>query len=273
MMAKPFKNGFSEQPHPMRDEIDDGEVGGHGRLPYSPERRGTNNVNNKCYSNKRIATAIAVSIAIFISVLLIADAVSGDTGMRTRYRQYTLHEIMTPAERKRFRELYRSGRITDADIPIFAERFSRAPNRENAFDQALDASFGAKVAREWADIKEATPIIGDAGIGIEATERHFEEHGLGKGLYKIAESAVTAPFRAWGSVLSGQGLGERPLRTSAALLLGALIFGKILIHLGRVVLARVVRPFILLILPLPNICWQFTLDRIRELSRAIRGEE
>lgn len=273
MMAKPFKNGFSEQPHPMRDEIDDGEVGGHGRLPYSPERRGTNNVNNKCYSNKRIATAIAVSIAIFISVLLIADAVSGDTGMRTRYRQYTLHEVMTPAERKRFRDLYRSGRITRADLPIFAERFFRAPNRENAFDQALDASFGAKVAREWADIKEATPIIGDAGIGIEATEQHFKEHGLGKGLYKIAESAVTAPFRAWGSVLSGQGLGERPLRTSAALLLGALIFGKILIHLGRVVLARVVRPFILIILPLPNVFWQFTLDRIRELSRAIRSEE
>ena len=254
MMAKPFKNGFSEQPH--------------------PKRRGTNNVNNKCYSNKRIATAIVVSIAIFISVLLIADAVSGDTGMRKRrYRQYTLDEVMTPAERKRFRDLYRSGRITDADLPIFAERFFRAPNRENAFDQALDASFGAKVAREWADIKEATPIIGDAGIGIAATEQHFEEHGLGKGLYKIAESAVTAPFRAWGSVLSGQGLGERPLRTSAALLLGALIFGKILIHLGRVVLARVVRPFILIILPLPNVFWQFTLDRIRELSRAIRGEE
>ena len=265
--------GFSEEPHPTIDEVDDGEVGGHRRLTYFPERRGTNNVNNKFYSNKRIVTAIVGSIAIFILVLLIADAVSGDTRVRTRYRTYTLYEVMTPAERDRFYELYRAGRITDADIPIFAERFFRAPNRENAFDQALDSSFGACAAREWADIKEATPIIGDAGIGIEATEQHFAEHGFGKGLYKIAESAVTAPFRAWGRVLSGQGLGERPLRTSGALLLGALIFGKILIHLGRVVLARVVRPFILLILPLPNIFWQFTLDRIRELSRAIRGEK
>ena len=227
-------------------------------------------MNNKSYSNKRIVTAIVGSIAIFILVLSIADAVSGDTGMQSRYRQFNLYEIMTPEERQRFRELVRKGQITRADVPIFTERFARAPNRENAFDQALDASFGAKVAREWADIKEATPIIGDAGIGIEATEQHFAEYGLGKGLYKIAESAVTAPFRAWGNVLSGQGLGERPLRTSVALLLGALIFGKILMHLGRVVLARVVRPFIL---PLPNIFWQFTLDRIRELSRAIRGEE
>lgn len=231
-------------------------------------------MNNNFYSNKRIANATAVSIAIFISVILISDAMSGDTGMRrTLYRQYTLDEVMTPAERKRFNTLYRSGQITDADIPIFAERFFRAPNRENAFDQALDSSFGARAARELADIVEATPIIGDAGIGIAATEQHFEEHGLGKGLYKIAESAVTTPVRAWTGLASGEGLGERPLRTSVALLLGALIFGKILIHLGRVVLARVVRPFILPILPLPNIFWQFTLDRIRELSRAIRGEE
>ena len=227
-------------------------------------------MNNKSYSNKRITTSTAVSIAIFIFVFFIADAVSGDTGVRTRYRTYTLDEVMTPAERQRFNELYRAGRITDADIPLFADRFSRAPNRENAFDQALDSSFGACAAREWADIKEATPIIGDAGIGIYAAEEHFKEHGFGKGLYKIAESAVTAPFHAWGRVLSGQGLGEHPLRTSVALLLGALLFGKILMHLGRVVLARIVRPFIL---PLPNIFWQFTLDRIRELSRAIRGEE
>ena len=227
-------------------------------------------MNNKSYSNKRITTSIAVSIAIFIFVLLIPDAVSGDTGVRTRYRTYTLDEVMTPAERERYIRLRQEGRIRDQDVQIFADRFFRAPNRENAFDQALDSSFRARAAREWADIKEATPIIGDAGIGIYAAEEHFGQHGFGKGLYKIAESAVTAPFRAWGRVLSGQGLGEHPLRTSVALLLGALLFGKILMHLGRVVLANVVRPFIL---PLPNIFWQFILDRIRELSRAIRGEE
>ena len=227
-------------------------------------------MNNRFYNNKRIVGAIVGSIGIFILVLLIADAVSGDTGMRTRYRTYTLYEVMTPAERERYIRLRQEGRIRDQDVQLFAARFFRAPNRENAFDQALDGSFLARAAREWADIKEATPITGDAGIGIEATEQHFAEHGFGKGLYKIAESAVTAPFRAWGNVLSGQGLGERPLRTLVALLLGALICSKILMHLGRVVLARVVRPFIL---PLPYTFWQFTLDRIRELSRAIRGEE
>ena len=226
-------------------------------------------MNNKSYSNKRIATAIVGSIALFILVLLIADAVSGDTGM-PRYRTYTLYEVMTPAERERYIQLRQEGRIRDQDVQTFADRFFRAPNRENAFNQALDGSFLARAAREWADIKEATPIIGDAGIGIYAAEEHFKEHGFGKGLYKIAESAVTAPFRAWGSVISGQGLGERPLRTLVALLLGALLFGKILIHLGRVVMTHVVRPFIF---PLPNIFWQFTLDRIRELSRAIGGEE
>ena len=230
------------------------------------------------YSHKRMVTARVASLAVLVLLLIAGEAdlhgqddeMTSPSSSPTRYRQFNLYEIMTPEERQRFRELVRKGQITREDVPIFTERFSRAPNRENAFDQALDASFGAKVAREWADIKEATPIIGDAGIGIEATEQHFAEHGLGKGLYKIAESAVTAPFRAWGRVLSGQGLGEHPLRTLVALLLGALLFGKILMHLGRVVLARIVRPFIL---PLPNIFWQFTLDRIRELSRAIRGKE
>ena len=231
------------------------------------------------YSDKRMVTAKVASLGVLVFLLLIAgeadlhgqdDEMTSPSSSPTRYRTFSAYEIMTPAERDRLYKLYRAGRITRADLPIFFERFSRAPNRENAFDQALDSSFRARAAREWADIKEATPIIGDAGIGIEATEQHFAAHGLGKGLYKITESAVTAPFRAWGRVLSGQGLGEHPLRTSVALLLGALIFGKILMHLGRVVLARVVRPFIL---PLPNIFWQFTLDRIRELSRAMRGEE
>ena len=228
------------------------------------------------YGHKRMVTARVASLAVLVFLLLIAgeadlhgqdNEMTSPSSSLSRYRQFNLYEIMTPTERQKFRDLYRSGQITDADIPIFAERFARAPNRENAFDQALDVSFGAKVAREWSDIKKATR---DPGIGIEATEQHFAEHGLGKGLYKIAESAVTAPFRAWGNVLSGQGLGERPLRTLVALLLGALLFGKILMHLGRVVMARVVRPFIL---PLPNIFWQFTLDRIRGLSRAIRSEK
>ena len=230
------------------------------------------------YSHKRMVTARVASLAVLVFLLIAGaadlhgqdDEMTSPSSSLSRYRQFNLYEIMTPEERQRFRELVRKGHITRADVPIFTERFSRAPNRENAFDQALDASFGAKVAREWADIKEATPIIGDAGIGIEATEQHFAEHGLGKGLYEIAESAVTAPFHAWGSLISGQGLGEHPLRTLVALLLGALLFGKILMHLGRVVMARIVRPFIL---PLPNIFWQFTLDRVRELSRAMRGEE
>ena len=227
------------------------------------------------YSHKRMVTARVASLAVLVFLLIAGEAdlhgqddeMTSPSSSLSRYRKFTLYEIMTPAERQKFRDLYRSGRITDADIPIFAERFARAPNRENAFEQALDTSLGARIAREWSDIKKATR---DPYIGIEATEQHFAEHGLGKGLYKIAESAVTAPFRAWGRVLSGQGLGEHPLRTSVTLLLGALLCGKILSHLGRVVMARVVRPFIL---PLPNICWQFTLDRIRELSRAIRGEE
>ena len=230
------------------------------------------------YSHKRMVTARVASLAVLVLLLIAGaadlhgqdDEMTSPSSSLSRYRTFSAYEIMTPAERDRLYKLYRAGRITRADLPIFFERFSRAPNRENAFDQALDSSFGARAAREWADTKEATPIIGDAGIGIEATEQHFAEHGFGKGLYKIAESAVTAPFRAWGNVLSGQGFGERPLRTLVALLLGALLFGKILMHLGRVVLARVVRPFIL---PLPNIFWQFTLDRIRELSRAIRGEK
>ena len=57
----------------MIDGVDDGKAGRHGRLPYSPERRGINNVNNKFYSNKRTANAIAASIGIFLLILTIAE--------------------------------------------------------------------------------------------------------------------------------------------------------------------------------------------------------
>ena len=80
MMAKPFKNGFSEEPHPMIYEVVEGRAGGHGRLPCSPERRGINNVNNKFYINKRTANAIVASIGIFLLILTIAKERNGLEG-------------------------------------------------------------------------------------------------------------------------------------------------------------------------------------------------
>ena len=77
MMAKPFKNGFSE----MIDEVDEGKAGGHGRLPDSSERRGINNVNNKFYINKRTANAIGGSIGIFLLLHTIAKDRYGLEGL------------------------------------------------------------------------------------------------------------------------------------------------------------------------------------------------
>ena len=78
-------------------------------------------------------------------------------------------------------------------------------------------------------------------IGIEA----FKEHSSAEGTAHIAWHVLTSPVRTWGQILSGKGLGERPLGTLVWFVIGVLIIGKVAVRL-----ARVIGP---LIVPIPKL--------------------
>ena len=52
-------------------------------------------------------------------------------------RGASFYDVLTDNERAQLEDLYKRGHITEADIPLLADRFMRAPNRENALEQAF----------------------------------------------------------------------------------------------------------------------------------------
>ena len=137
----------------------------------------------------------------------------------------TWGEILTDEEKARYGRLWEVGVLNERNIHAFFDRFSRAPNRENAFEQALDTSFGANVARELVGIKR---VFADPTIGAEALEKHYREHGPVRGTLRIVLSPVTIPMRSWGEIVRGEpGLGEYPLKiligAASVILWGVLI--------------------------------------------------
>ena len=120
-------------------------------------------------------------------------------------------DILTGTEKTELKRLIDIGIISDTNIDQFADRFLRAPQRETAFQQALDTSIGAAVARDWHGIKRG---FKDPMIGVEAARQHYAEKGVVKGTADIAWSAITTPVRSWAEILGGEpGLGENPLET------------------------------------------------------------
>ncbi len=138
----------------------------------------------------------------------------------------------------------------------------RAPNRENALEQSFKTGFSANVGREWGDIKE---VFLDPDIGIEPFKALYKEHSSVESISHIAWHCLTSPVRAWERILSGKGLGERPLEALIWFIIGVLIIGKVAVRLAHVIGH--------LIVPIPKNVWNFTLDRVRELGKAVRGEE
>lgn len=75
-MAK-LRMGFTEQPH--------------------PKRRGTNNVNNKFYINKRTANTLGASIGIFLLILTIAKERNGLEGfVFAFFAAFLVYVILNP---------------------------------------------------------------------------------------------------------------------------------------------------------------------------------
>ena len=137
----------------------------------------------------------------------------------------TWGEILTDEEKARYGRLWEVGVLNERNIHAFFDRFSRAPNRENAFEQALDTSFGANVVRELVGIKR---VFADPSIGAKAAQEHYREHGPVRGTVRIALSPVTIPLGSWGEIVGGeQGLGEYPLKilvgAASVILWGVLI--------------------------------------------------
>ena len=140
----------------------------------------------------------------------------------------TWNEILTDDEKAQLDVLIKRGFITESNVDQFLDRLSRAPNREGAFDQALDGSFGAASARELHGIKRR---LADPRIGSEELKRHYQEHGPVSGTLRIVLSPVTIPIRSWGEIAGNeQGLGEYPLKiligAASVILWGVLILSK-----------------------------------------------
>lgn len=140
----------------------------------------------------------------------------------------TWGEILTDTEKAKLQDLVRRDVINEGNIDAFLDRFLRAPNREGAFDQALDGSFSAAAARELHGIKRR---FADPRISSEALQKHYQEHGAVKGTLRIALSPVTIPIRSWSKIVGSEpGLGEYPLKVligaAVVILWGALILSK-----------------------------------------------
>ena len=124
--------------------------------------------------------------------------------------------VLTPEERNLINEVYSKNLLDEAGWARFYERVRTSPKREGAIESALmDEGLGSRVSREARGIHIG---LSDPNVGIEAAREHFEQHGVAGGLGEIAKSAVTTPFRAIGSIGSGQGLGEKPLSTAVGAL-------------------------------------------------------
>lgn len=177
---------------------------------------------------------------------------------------------LMPEEKQWLHRQLVSGRITDADFPMIIQRMHRDPQREGALKRAIDNDFNARFSREVHDISRA---VRDPLIVWDTTKQYFEKEGVPKGLSKIGLSMIASLFRVVKELTSGRQT-EYPLRTAVV----TLAWG-VLISVGLTACLADFRntfgPSRLapVILPSPKALWKFTLDRIRELSKAIQGKE
>ncbi len=95
----------------------------------------------------------------------------------------------------------------------FQERIRNDWNPVGAVERALsDRSYG--IAREMRGI---TRGFADPGIGMQAAQEHFQQHGIPGGVFEVAKSVITSPIEAAGTLISTGGLGDRPLQTLTGL--------------------------------------------------------
>ena len=114
-----------------------------------------------------IILIVMVSVAVFLSVLDVLSTAARPLARQWHYEILAdnFYDALTEQERQQLRSLWDRGILHEGNLPELVDRFSRAPNREGALEQAFETGFGANVGREWGDIKE---IFRNPDIGIEA---------------------------------------------------------------------------------------------------------
>ena len=104
------------------------------------------------------------------------------------------------------------------DIHLLREDFFleiKHRGRQGALERALDNRFTQNLQRNaWA----LSGALEDPMMGIRRTGEFFDQHGVLGGIGQIAYSTATAPFQAAGQLISGEGLGRRPIETVANLI-------------------------------------------------------
>lgn len=176
-------------------------------------------------------TVLIVMVSVVVC-LLVVDVLSSETW----------YDRLSDEQKEKIYEATRTGMLHEGNIDQFLDRLIRSPNLETAVDQAFDGSLGARLARDWHSIKSG---FADPTIGINALKEQYSERGPVKGPVHIVWRVLTSPVRTWGQILSGKGLGERPLGTLVWFVIGVLIIGKVAVRL-----ARVIGP---LIVPIPKL--------------------
>ena len=176
---------------------------------------------NYCASNIHTCRAFIA----FFFVYIIGNVVSTSDAQRLLFiedtlpRQRTWGEIFTDEEQAKLRDYVDRGWLHEENIDAFLRRFSAAPERQSAFDQAFDTSFGANVRRELHSWKKG---VADPTRGVEAAEQFFKKQqekygkygGVATSISKIGWRTVTTPFRSLYSILSGNvAESENPLET------------------------------------------------------------
>ena len=140
--------------------------------------------------------------------------------------------------------------------------------RANAFARALDPNMFQRAETELQNAYRAL-LTGEVG---NRWKRYLKAEGPVGVTLDVGESIVTfipCGIATTARTFSEGGFGEHPMKSLAEISVAM----PSIIALVRLIL-RILRQIILpFILSMPKVLWNFILDRVRELGKAVRGEE
>ena len=143
-----------------------------------------------------------------------------------------------------------------------------AERRANAFERALHPNVFQRAGTELQKVYRAL-LTGEIA---NRWKRYLKEEGaigvaqdVGKNIVTFIPRGIATTARTF----SEGGFGEHPIKRLAEISV-AIPSIIALVRLILRILKQVVLPFIL---SMPKVLWNFILDRVRELGKAVRGEE
>lgn len=147
-------------------------------------------------------------------------------------------------------------------------RQTLAGRRANAFERALHPNVFQRAGTELQKVYRAL-LTGEIA---NRWKRYLKEEGpigvaqdVGKSIVTFIPRGIATTARTF----SKGGFGEHPMKSLAEISVAM----PSIIALFRLIL-RILRQIVLpFILSMPKVLWNFILDRVRELGKAVRGEE